>query len=82
MITVCTIHKSLLCFQNSINAINITTNDDNPEAMLEALLQAAVCKEVIGWREAARKLVLVMTDRGFHFAGDGKVRKITIDFAK
>ena len=41
--------------------------------MLEALLQVAVCKEVIGWREAARKLILVMTDQGFHFAGDGKV---------
>ena len=41
--------------------------------MLEALLQVAVCKDVIGWREAARKLILVMTDEDFHTAGDGKV---------
>ena len=49
---------------------------DGPEAMLEALLQVVVCKEVVGWREAARKLIMVMTDNGFHLAGDGKVRFI------
>ena len=61
--------------QNSINAISTFTNHDDPEAMLEALLQVAVCKDVIGWREAARKLILVMTDQGFHTAGDGRVRR-------
>ena len=60
-------------FQDSINAINTVTNSDDPEAMLEALLQVAVCKDIIGWREAARKLILVMTDQDFHTAGDGKV---------
>ena len=60
--------------QNSIAAISTVTNHDDPEAMLEALLQVAVCKDVIGWREAARKLILVMTDQGFHTTGDGRVR--------
>ena len=48
--------------------------------MLEALLQVAVCKEVVGWREASRKLILVMTDRGFHLAGDGKVSLLGLIF--
>ena len=56
--------------------INTNLNLDAPEAMLEALLQVVVCKEVVGWREAARKLIMVMTDNGFHLAGDGKVRFI------
>lgn len=60
--------------QNSIAAISTVTNHDAPEAILEALLQVAVCKDVVGWREAARKLILVMTDQGFHTAGDGRVR--------
>ena len=59
--------------QNSIAAINTTINNEPPEALLEALVQVAVCKDVIGWRVAARKLVLVMTDAGFHVAGDGRV---------
>ena len=40
---------------------------------MEALVQVAVCKDVIGWRVAARKLIIVMTDNGFHTAGDGRV---------
>ena len=60
--------------RNSIATISTVTNHDAPEAMLEALLQVAVCKDVIGWREAARKLILVMTDQGFHTTGDGSVR--------
>jgi hypothetical protein len=59
--------------QDSIDAINTDSNHDAPEAMLEAILQVAVCKDVVGWREAARKLILVMTDQGFHTAGDGRV---------
>ena len=29
--------------------------------------------QLIGWRDVSRKLVLFITDAGFHFAGDGKV---------
>lgn len=48
-------------------------NDDDPEALLEALLQSVVCTDVIGWRDEARKLVLVFTDQLYHVAGDGRV---------
>lgn len=54
------------------------SNDDIPEAMLEALLQSVVCKDVIGWRADARKLVLVFTDQLYHTAGDGKVSCYTV----
>jgi protocadherin alpha len=37
------------------------------------MLQAVVCKNEIGWRDNARRLLLVATDNGFHEAGDGKV---------
>lgn len=37
-------------------------------------MQAIVCREQIGWRERARRLLLFSTDAGFHYAGDGKVR--------
>ena len=29
--------------------------------------------QLIGWREVSRKLLLFITDAGFHYAGDGKV---------
>ena len=29
--------------------------------------------QLIGWREVSRKIILFITDAGFHFAGDGKV---------
>jgi protocadherin alpha len=36
-------------------------------------MQAIVCRDEIGWRERARRLLLFSTDAGFHYAGDGKV---------
>ena len=29
--------------------------------------------QLIGWRDISRKLLLFITDAGFHYAGDGKV---------
>lgn len=36
-------------------------------------MQAVVCKDRIGWRDQARRLLVFSTDAGFHYAGDGKV---------
>jgi Integrin beta chain VWA domain len=36
-------------------------------------MQAVVCRNEIGWREKARRLLVFSTDAGFHYAGDGKV---------
>lgn len=40
----------------------------------DAIMQAVVCRNQIGWRDQARRLLVFSTDAGFHYAGDGKVR--------
>lgn len=39
----------------------------------DAIMQAVVCRDQIGWRDQARRLLVFSTDAGFHYAGDGKV---------
>ena len=34
--------------------------------------------QVVGWRDVSRKLLLYITDAGFHIAGDGKVGVVYI----
>lgn len=36
-------------------------------------MQAIVCRQSIGWRDQARRLLVFSTDAGFHYAGDGKL---------
>lgn len=48
-------------------------NLDAPEGGFDAIMQAIVCKERIGWRDRARRLLVFSTDASFHYAGDGKV---------
>lgn len=36
-------------------------------------MQAVVCRDHIGWRDQARRLLVFSTDAGFHYAGDGKL---------
>ena len=38
-------------------------NVDEPEGSLDALMQAMVCRERVGWRQNARKIILMATDR-------------------
>lgn len=52
---------------------NVSGNLDAPEGGFDAIMQAIVCREQIGWREKARRLLLFSTDAGFHYAGDGKL---------
>ena len=53
--------------------LEVVINDDDPEAMLDGLLQSVVCTDLVGWRLEARKLVIVFTDQLYHIAGDGLV---------
>lgn len=48
-------------------------NLDAPEGGFDAIMQAVVCRNQIGWRDQARRLLVFSTDAGFHYAGDGKV---------
>lgn len=60
-------------FTESIGGLGVTTNRDVPESTLDALLQASVCTEIIGWRPTASHIILIATDAPYHIAGDGKL---------
>lgn len=47
-------------------------NNDEPEAGFDALMEAMVCKDRIGWRDNSHKIILLSTDSTYHSAGDGK----------
>jgi protocadherin alpha len=51
----------------------VSGNLDAPEGGFDAIMQAIVCRNQIGWREKARRLLVFSTDAGFHYAGDGKL---------
>ena len=53
-------------------------NLDAPEGGFDAIMQAIVCKDIIGWRDKARRLLVFSTDAGFHYAGDGKLGGIVV----
>uniref|UniRef100_G1MR51 Integrin beta n=1 Tax=Meleagris gallopavo TaxID=9103 RepID=G1MR51_MELGA len=59
-------------FESEVGKQFISGNLDAPEGGLDAMMQAAVCGDLIGWRNVTRLLVYA-TDDGFHFAGDGKL---------
>ena len=59
--------------QERVQAQQISGNQDSPEGGFDGFLQSLVCTELIGWRDLSRKLLLYITDAGFHFANDGKV---------
>ncbi|CAG7818046.1 unnamed protein product [Allacma fusca] len=41
-------------------------------------MQVIACESEIGWRDDARKLLIVFTDGSFHVAGDGKLAGIVM----
>ncbi|MEQ2263828.1 Integrin beta-1, partial [Xenotaenia resolanae] len=64
-------------FNHLVGQQQISGNLDSPEGGFDAIMQVAVCKEQIGWRNVTRLLVF-STDAGFHFAGDGKLGGIVL----
>ncbi|XP_010891643.1 integrin beta-7 isoform X2 [Esox lucius] len=59
-------------FERSVSRQYISSNLDNPESGLDAIMQVAVCQSEIGWGNAYRILVYT-SDDVFHLAGDGKL---------
>ena len=53
------------------------SNIDAPEAGLDAMAQAVICDESVGWRDNAVKMILYFTDDAFKFAGEGRVSHIS-----
>lgn len=60
-------------FEKIVKESKTATNTDFPEGGLDALMQATVCEEEIDWRKESLRLIVLSTDAGFHYAGDGKL---------
>ncbi|XP_045869916.1 integrin beta-7 [Meles meles] len=59
-------------FEREVGRQNVSGNLDSPEGGFDAILQAALCQDQIGWRNVFRLLVFTSDDT-FHTAGDGKL---------
>lgn len=57
--------SSSLALQRALIKLDTTSNRDLPEASFEAIGQVLTCPN-IGWRDKARKVVVVTTDAKFH----------------
>ncbi|XP_075466013.1 integrin beta-5 [Ascaphus truei] len=60
-------------FNAEVQRQQVSRNRDAPEGCFDAILQAAVCKEKIGWRKEASHLLVITTDDVPHLALDGKL---------
>jgi len=60
-------------FAGEVKRAQVSGNLDAPEGGFDAIMQAVVCKNEIGWRDKSRRLLVFSTDAGFHYAGDGKL---------
>ncbi|XP_051176237.1 integrin beta-PS-like [Leptopilina boulardi] len=60
-------------FADLVRNASVSGNLDAPEGGFDAIMQAIVCKDEIGWRDKARRLLVFSTDASFHYAGDGKL---------
>ncbi|XP_013393648.1 integrin beta-PS isoform X1 [Lingula anatina] len=63
-------------FSEKVLATPISGNLDVPEGGFDAVVQAVVCEETVGWRSPSRRLLIMSTDSPFHSAGDGKLAGI------
>lgn len=60
-------------FRRGVEEAPLAGNIDSPEAGMDALMQAIACKEVIGWRDGVRKVIIFITDQDSHYAYDGRL---------
>ncbi|KAL7744460.1 hypothetical protein ACLKA6_001838 [Drosophila palustris] len=60
-------------FSNEVKQAAVSGNLDAPEGGFDAIMQAIACRQQVGWREQARRLLVFSTDADFHYAGDGKL---------
>ncbi|KAK1881537.1 Integrin beta-4 [Dissostichus eleginoides] len=58
-------------FNDELQGERISGNLDAPEGGFDAILQAAVCKDQIGWRDHSTHLLVFSTESAFHYETDG-----------
>ncbi len=69
--------SDLELLQSTVDDFETISNETTPEASVEGLLQVAVRTEEFGFRDNARRIVIVTTDAPFAQAGDGAEAGIT-----
>ncbi|MEE6489434.1 hypothetical protein FKM82_015557 [Ascaphus truei] len=65
-------------FNEIIKKQRISANIDTPEGGFDAIMQAAVCKEQIGWRNGSLHLLVFVSDADSHYGMDSKLAGIVI----
>uniref|UniRef100_A0A8D3D0I2 Integrin beta n=1 Tax=Scophthalmus maximus TaxID=52904 RepID=A0A8D3D0I2_SCOMX len=63
-------------FTEEVEKQQVSRNRDAPEGGFDAVMQAVVCKEKIGWRPDASHLLVFTTDAKTHIALDGRIAGI------
>uniref|UniRef100_A0A665UU57 Integrin beta n=1 Tax=Echeneis naucrates TaxID=173247 RepID=A0A665UU57_ECHNA len=63
-------------FTEEVKKQMVSRNRDAPEGGFDAIIQAAVCKERIGWRPGASHLLIFTSDAKTHVALDGRLAGI------
>uniref|UniRef100_I3KU81 Integrin beta n=1 Tax=Oreochromis niloticus TaxID=8128 RepID=I3KU81_ORENI len=58
-------------FTQKLQKERISGNLDAPEGGFDAILQAAVCGDKIGWRQGSTHLLVFSTESAFHYEADG-----------
>ncbi|XP_056152802.1 integrin beta-4 isoform X2 [Lampris incognitus] len=58
-------------FTSKLQNERISGNLDAPEGGFDAILQAAVCGDKIGWRNHSTHLLVFSTESAFHYEADG-----------
>ncbi|XP_063789722.1 integrin beta-6 isoform X1 [Pseudophryne corroboree] len=65
-------------FNEIVKKQKISANIDTPEGGFDAIMQAAVCKDRIGWRNGSMHLLVFVTDADSHYGMDSKLSGIVI----
>ncbi|XP_077474088.1 integrin beta-3-like isoform X2 [Stigmatopora argus] len=63
-------------FTEEVGKQQVSRNIDSPEGGLDAVMQAVVCRDKIGWRPNASHLLVFTTDAKTHIALDGRLAGI------
>uniref|UniRef100_A0A8C5PHH3 Integrin beta n=1 Tax=Leptobrachium leishanense TaxID=445787 RepID=A0A8C5PHH3_9ANUR len=63
-------------FNEEVQRQKISRNRDSPEGGFDAVMQATVCGEKIGWRNESSHLLIFTTDAKTHIALDGRIAGI------
>ncbi|KAL2087573.1 hypothetical protein ACEWY4_016401 [Coilia grayii] len=65
-------------FNEIVSKQQVSANIDQPECGFDAIMQAAVCGDKIGWRNDSMRLLVFVSDDDSHFGMDSKMAGIVL----